>query len=178
MSFEPGKQYKITNAQGGTVIDLSGSDHKSIIGWPWHDGDNQKAGGLRFGGSSWILQQEPEDGGQWSLKSVETGQYLGFEGKPNDATRIVAVDQRQLWDIYPEDEDPASFRLWVRGTRLDLVLTDGNATPGTPLQLSAACTGQNQVWKFEKADMKGWCRVSLMAPVVMNVMVMVTVHEI
>ena len=63
---------------------------------------------IRYSGS---YNRSQRAGGQWSLKSVESGKYLlGLEGKPNDATRIVAVNQRQLWDIYPEDEDPASFR--------------------------------------------------------------------
>jgi hypothetical protein len=41
-------------------------------------------------------------------------------------------------------------RLWVRGTLLVAELTNGSDTPGTPLQLWAASTGQHQVWKFQE----------------------------
>jgi hypothetical protein len=52
----------------------------------------------------------PEDDGQWSLKSAQSGQYMGFEGEPNDALHLTAVDGRQLWEIYPEGNDPATFK--------------------------------------------------------------------
>lgn len=37
-----GEVYKFVNAQAGTVMDLSGEDNVSVIGYGWHDSDNQK----------------------------------------------------------------------------------------------------------------------------------------
>ena len=43
MSLEGGKTYKITNAKGGTVLDLSGGqEHSPITGYAWHGGANQR----------------------------------------------------------------------------------------------------------------------------------------
>ena len=42
MSVQAGKSYKITNAKGGTVLDLSGGqDQSPITGYAYHGGDNQ-----------------------------------------------------------------------------------------------------------------------------------------
>jgi hypothetical protein len=40
--IKSGKHYKITNIESGFVVDLSGTDGKSIIGWNDHGGVNQK----------------------------------------------------------------------------------------------------------------------------------------
>ena len=40
--FEHGRTYKIVNAKAGNVLDLSGSDNRSLIGWDWHGGHNQQ----------------------------------------------------------------------------------------------------------------------------------------
>ena len=39
---ETGQPYVIINKKSGTVIDLSGEDNQSIIGYNYHGGDNQK----------------------------------------------------------------------------------------------------------------------------------------
>ena len=39
---ESGKLYRLVNGKAGNVLDLSGSDNKSLIGYDWHDGQNQK----------------------------------------------------------------------------------------------------------------------------------------
>ena len=41
-NLELGAAYRLENAWGETVMDLSAGDNKSIIGWGWHGGDNQK----------------------------------------------------------------------------------------------------------------------------------------
>ena len=38
----PGGAYRFVNAKAGNVMDLSGGDNMSVIGYDWHDGDNQK----------------------------------------------------------------------------------------------------------------------------------------
>lgn len=39
---QSGATYRLINAKAGNVLDLSGGDGKSIIGYDWHGGDNQK----------------------------------------------------------------------------------------------------------------------------------------
>lgn len=40
--LEPGAEYRFTNAKAGNVMDLSGGDNRSVIGYDWHGGNNQK----------------------------------------------------------------------------------------------------------------------------------------
>jgi hypothetical protein len=40
--FDPTCKYAIINKQWDTVLDFSGSDFKSAIGYQWHGGDNQQ----------------------------------------------------------------------------------------------------------------------------------------
>ena len=37
-----GAEYKIVNAKAGNVMDLSGQDNRSVIGYDWNGGKNQK----------------------------------------------------------------------------------------------------------------------------------------
>ncbi|KAI0300009.1 ricin B lectin domain-containing protein [Multifurca ochricompacta] len=145
MSIKQGGRYKITNVQTSTVVDLSGVDNKSIIGWGWHGGDNQR----------WILEQKPEDNGQWSIRSVKfNNKYIGFEGDADDGKRLVVTDRRQLWDIYPEGQGGlAKLKLWVPSSLLVADLTKGNATFGTPVQLWASLPAEMQVWNFEELSL-------------------------
>ena len=39
---QAGQTYRLVNLKAGNVLDLSGGDNKSIIGYEWHGGDNQK----------------------------------------------------------------------------------------------------------------------------------------
>ncbi|PIL34506.1 hypothetical protein GSI_03283 [Ganoderma sinense ZZ0214-1] len=137
---ESGRTYKLVNAKAGNVLDLSGSDNKSLIGYDWHDGDNQK----------WHLVQED---GAWVLRNVSTGHYLGVEGEACDGTPVVAVYEPFRWDIWPDEEDSSTYRLFVPNTRYNLDLSDhGNPTPGTPVTLwSKWHPGKNQTWRFEDA---------------------------
>lgn len=41
-----GKSYKIMNEGNGLVLDLSGADGKSVLGWGSHGGPNQQVSRL------------------------------------------------------------------------------------------------------------------------------------
>ena len=118
MAINPGKRYKITSEENGLVLDLSGSDAKSILGWGFHGGENQQVNNLRHFDRSvphahinhgttlqWIMERQDE--GQWALRSVWTQKYLGFENTPKDGTPLDALDKPQHWDIevLPGSED-------------------------------------------------------------------------
>lgn len=87
MSIKSGQRYKITNEKTKLVVDLSGENDKSIIGWKSHGGKNQQ----------WITEEQ--DDGQWTIRSVRAQKYLGFEGTPDNGTRLVGLAKPQLWDI-------------------------------------------------------------------------------
>ncbi|PIL34509.1 hypothetical protein GSI_03286 [Ganoderma sinense ZZ0214-1] len=137
--FEHGRTYKLVNAKAGNVLDLSGSDNRSLIGYGWHGGHNQQ----------WHLHHE--DGG-WVLRNRETGRYLGIEGEARDGTPVIAVEEPFRWHIVADEEDTSTFRLFVPNTHYNLDLSDhGNPTPGTPVTLWGKWhPGKNQTWRFEE----------------------------
>jgi hypothetical protein len=47
-AINSGRRYKIMNVATGFVIDLSGVDNRSIIGWYSHGGDNQKVRAVQY----------------------------------------------------------------------------------------------------------------------------------
>ncbi|KAE9398627.1 carbohydrate-binding module family 13 protein [Gymnopus androsaceus JB14] len=141
MSIESGRTYRITNVKSGTVLDLSGTDGRTISGFSDNGGSNQK----------WQLQQG--QGGQWTFRSDSGGQYLGIDGPVEDGTPLIAVREPVEWDIYPDDRDSSVFRIYVPNapTAMNIDLSDhGNATPGTKVTLWGKWEGQNQTWRFEQ----------------------------
>jgi hypothetical protein len=117
MSINSGQCYKITNEQAKLVVDLSGTNNKSVIGWESHGGTNQQVITFNINISitctsydhntiKWILQKQ--DDGQWTIQSVRSQQYLGFENIPGNGSPLVAVDKPQTWDIViVNNDDPA-----------------------------------------------------------------------
>ncbi|KAI9448742.1 ricin B-like lectin [Lactarius psammicola] len=105
MSIKSGQCYKITNEHTKLVIDLSraDSDHKSIIGWIFHGGENQK----------WITEKQVN--GQWTIRSVcaSAQKYLGVEKTLDNGTLLVGRDEPQFWDIeiLPGCEDSTRLRV-------------------------------------------------------------------
>ncbi|KAJ3751171.1 carbohydrate-binding module family 13 protein [Lentinula detonsa] len=142
MSIQSGNVYKIYNGKSGTILDLSGTDGRTVSGFSDNNGDNQK----------WQLEQGP--GGHWTFRSVASGQYLGVDGPIENGTPLVSVNEPFRWDIYPDDEDSSVFRVYVPGasTATNIDLSDhGNATPGTIVTLWIKWEGKNQTWRFEQA---------------------------
>ncbi|KIK38403.1 carbohydrate-binding module family 13 protein [Suillus luteus UH-Slu-Lm8-n1] len=130
--------YTLRNCQGGTVIDLSGGDNYSIIGYHDHNGPNQ----------AWIFQQEHNG---WFIKSVGADKYLGIEGEVEDAgngTKVVASSTPCKWDVTDSDvEGVSGIRILLHGKKFSVDLSDkGNATEGTPIQLWSRWHGANQIW--------------------------------
>lgn len=106
MSIKSGQRYKITNKLTRLVIDLSGGDNKSIIGFKFHGGENQlvtaftifiTCASYNHGTLQWITEEQ--DDGLWTIQSVSAQTYIGFENDLEDGTHLVALDKPQLWDI-------------------------------------------------------------------------------
>jgi hypothetical protein len=119
MSIKSGQRYKITNEQAKLVVDLSGQNNKSIIGWKSHGGENQQVITFNINISmtctshnhdmlKWILKKQ--DNGQWTIQSVRGQKYLGFEKIPGNGTSLVGLGKLQTWDIEILNcDDPAKI---------------------------------------------------------------------
>ncbi|OSC98570.1 carbohydrate-binding module family 13 protein [Trametes coccinea BRFM310] len=141
MSIEANKVYKITNAKGGTVLDLSGGqDGSPITGYQWHSGANQR----------WQLEQH---GDVYRFKNAATGLFINVDGEPKNFAPIVASTKWADFEIRPDSNDPSTFRVFLKGTNFVLDLSDhGNPNPGTPVTLWESWEGgSNQTWRFEEA---------------------------
>ncbi|KAG2071273.1 ricin B-like lectin [Suillus decipiens] len=130
--------YTFRNCKGGTVMDLSGGDNYSIIGYHDDNGPNQ----------AWTFQN---NGDNWVIKSAGADKYLGIEGDVNsagDGAKVVAVSSPVQWDINDSDvQGVQGIRIMLHGKQLSVDLSDnGNATEGTPVQLWTRWNGANQIW--------------------------------
>ena len=126
--FEHGRTYKIVNAKAGNVLDLSGSDNRSLIGWDWHGGHNQQVRALFLpprlpldlfplcnnavprADSSRVQWRLHHEDGAGVLRNRHTDKYLGIEGEARDGTPVIAVDEPFHWHIVADEEDPSTFR--------------------------------------------------------------------
>ncbi|KAF8264528.1 hypothetical protein EI94DRAFT_461062 [Lactarius quietus] len=159
--IKSGQRYKITNEGNGMVVDLSGADNRSILGWAFHGGENQQVSNLPYryrkwppythNSLQWILEKQGD--GQWTIQSLKYQKYLGFESTPKDGTPVVGLDRPRLWDIEilpdSEDHDNTRVKFWVRSTLLVVEFPKERSELG-PLQLWAARDGRHQVWVLEE----------------------------
>ncbi|PFH47536.1 carbohydrate-binding module family 13 protein [Amanita thiersii Skay4041] len=134
-----GAVYRIVNAKSGTALDLSGTDERSIIGWPKHDGDNQK----------WHVE---ENNGLYSLRNVRYGKYVGLESTHlKDAIKAIATENKFDWEVKQDEDDPTVFRFFVPGTVFNLDLSNhGSDRGGTPVEIWGKWEGRNQCWRLEQ----------------------------
>jgi len=133
--------YTLTNCKGGTVLDLSGADNYSIIGYRNHNGPNQ----------SWIFQKDDSSDNTWYIKSVGSGQYLGIEGHIDnirDGTKVVAVDSPFRWHVEDSDIDGVQgIRILAHHTVFSVDLSNhGDSAEGTRVELWGRWNGPNQIW--------------------------------
>ena len=54
---------------------------------------------------------------RWTFRSVATGLYLGIDGAPRSAGRVVATRIETEWDVRPDREDPSVLRYAPRSTQ-------------------------------------------------------------
>ncbi|KZP23983.1 carbohydrate-binding module family 13 protein [Athelia psychrophila] len=131
------KIYRITNVVGETVIDLSGGDNKSIIGYGDHNGPNQR----------WIFHGDKSG---WTIKSAGTGVYLGVDKDYENGVAVAGVSSPFHWLVEKDKENHDAWRISIPGTKFNLDLADhGNKKPGTPVTIWGHWSGKNQTWKIE-----------------------------
>ncbi|KAL0948453.1 hypothetical protein HGRIS_011026 [Hohenbuehelia grisea] len=138
MSINSGSVYRLINAKAGTALDLSGGDNSSIIGYPYHEGANQK----------WLLEWT---GKGWTFKSSSNGLYLTLSGTATDGTRLTVGSTPMEWHVWPDNLDSSVYRHVSPVSRSDL-WAQGDPTPGTPITLWYRWNGRHQTWKFEAGE--------------------------
>ncbi|KAI0804699.1 carbohydrate-binding module family 13 protein [Irpex lacteus] len=137
--LEPGAVYRFINAKAGNVLDLSGDDNRSCIGWEWHGGDNQR----------WRLEKV-RDADAWVIVNVATGGYLSITQNLVDGIQVEVTSDPTQWSIQNDEEDPSLFRFFVLNTWFNLDLADhGNPNNGTPVTVWGKWEGRNQCWRLE-----------------------------
>ncbi|KAI9439148.1 ricin B lectin domain-containing protein [Lactarius indigo] len=142
LSIKSGQRYKITNQKTKLVLDLSGINNKSIIGYNFHGGANQQ----------WLIEKQVNS--QYTIRSLGHQKYLSIEETPDNGAHLVGLDKPQFWDIeiLPGSDDPTKLSVklcqWIRGTCFvpDCPVEKDVATD---LQL-AKTSGENQVWVLEQ----------------------------
>jgi len=136
--IKDGARYIIHNVKGTTVLDLNGSDGRTIIGYPRHGGKNQQWETIRT-----------ENG--WHIKSVGSDKYLSLDGEPRDDVRLIATQRPFEWHLWDDAKNTSTIRICVPNTKHNVDLTDyGNSAPGTPIAIWGRWEGTNQTWKFER----------------------------
>jgi len=133
--------YKITNVKASKiVVDLSAGDNKTVIGYPDHDGDNQK----------WLFTFTQN---AWTIKNKAVGTYLApaDTSSPTNGTGLVASDSPFIWDIWHDETQSGKYRIFVPNTPFNLDLTGyGNSTPGNPIQTWKKYKNTWQIWTIAK----------------------------
>ncbi|KAH9030989.1 carbohydrate-binding module family 13 protein [Lactarius pseudohatsudake] len=142
MSIQSGRRYKIINKASRLVVDLSGADNRSILGYDYHGGGNQQ----------WIIDRQDND--QWTIRSAEHHKYLGVVSTPRDGIQLVGVDEPQSWNIEILGEAGPVVKLgqWNNDTFFvaDFPLErQGNSGA---IQLWTAWGGENQSWILEELN--------------------------
>ncbi|KAF8338534.1 carbohydrate-binding module family 13 protein [Amanita rubescens] len=133
--------YNIINVESGTVMDQSGTDHVSIIGWPANGGDNQQ----------WDVQPT-SNGNYYAIKNVYFGTYLGYR-KLILGANAIGVEFPIPWALFPDEQDPTTYRFFVPKSDLNLeVARHGSDKPGTPIVIASQIPEPNQTWRFQRVE--------------------------
>jgi len=131
------------SAASETMMDLSGGDSKSIIGFPGHGLENQQ----------WHFERL---GAGWSIRSVHTGSYLTIEKGLGDRFPVVANAYPVAWAAHEEpseEEDLINIRIFWPNTSYNIELLEGSATPGAKILLRTANRfpeARHQVWRLQR----------------------------
>ncbi|KAL5521905.1 hypothetical protein ACEPAF_1759 [Sanghuangporus sanghuang] len=136
--LEPGV-YVMRNLRSDSVIDLSGGDNKSIIGFPRHGFENQQ---WEFG----IL------GDGWYIRSAHSGAYLNIEKGLGDGFPVIANSYPAAWVVENRPgEGHNVFRISWPNTPYSFDLDNGDPTPGTKVNLWSNISGaRHQLWQLQR----------------------------
>ncbi|RDB22015.1 hypothetical protein Hypma_010814 [Hypsizygus marmoreus] len=134
--LQPGV-YQVFNFVSGTALDLDGINLKSIIGFPPHDGPNQK----------WEFSPL---GKGYSIRNLHGGTYLTVEDGIRDGVPIVASPYPASWALEADDFEQRIWRIaWPNTTFLFDLADHGSQKPSTPIQLWTRYPFEScRLWRF------------------------------
>ncbi|KAI0084556.1 hypothetical protein BDY19DRAFT_528933 [Irpex rosettiformis] len=135
--------YSLMNTTGGTCLDLSGADDKSIIGFPGHNRPNQQ----------WRFESLGEG---FTIRNLHTKRYLTVEdGVAHEATLTVSAFP-VAWkvDVVSEGEQVSIRLLWPNERYAVSLAGSGNGKPCTKVHLENASPNFKwQIWRLlERED--------------------------
>ncbi|KZT08244.1 carbohydrate-binding module family 13 protein [Laetiporus sulphureus 93-53] len=132
-------KFILRNVKSGTVLDLSGADRRSILGWTVHRGHNQQWEFLPYGRGYAIRAV-------W--RPTADPLYLSVENT-NQEPQVVASPFPTSWELHVDQRTETVHIQWS-GTSYAIELGDqGSATPGTRAQLMIGKAEEfSQSWQF------------------------------
>ncbi|EKM74840.1 hypothetical protein AGABI1DRAFT_116707 [Agaricus bisporus var. burnettii JB137-S8] len=140
-----GNRYTLRNvANTDAVLDLSGEDNRSLIGYEPHGGDNQK----------WLLEEVI---GGWLLQNVASGLYVSVDASPDqdgdyaNDTNVIGAEEKFIWHIWQEEGVENAFRDRVSVPNVRKSLDLSNHGAGPDVKIWGKWEGKNQLWYFEEA---------------------------
>ncbi|KAI0354430.1 hypothetical protein OH77DRAFT_1426006 [Trametes cingulata] len=133
--------YVLLNARGGTAVDMSGADNKTLIGWPMHGGPNQQWEFIPSG-HGYVIR---------CVRRSKEGHplYLTTEAGVGEHIAIVASTYPVSWNV-EQTED--GIKISWPNTDLVFTLADsGSKNPGTKIQLMRLKSGDpSQLWHYTR----------------------------
>ncbi|KAI0697195.1 ricin B lectin domain-containing protein [Cerioporus squamosus] len=132
--------YVLLNARGGTAVDLSGADNKTIIGYPMHGGPNQQWEFIPTG-HGYIIRCVRRSSEGHSL-------YLTTDGSVKHGATIVASPYPVAWNVEPTED---GIRISWPNSEFSFDLADwGNSAAGTKIQLAHRREEPCQLWHYTR----------------------------
>jgi hypothetical protein len=136
--FQPAV-YVLINGRGGTVVDISAADNKSIVGDTFDGGKQQQ----------WRFEQL---GQGFSICNVLTGLYITSEAGIDDNIALTTSPFPTSWAVGIDGNHDGN--IWISWPNTGFVLdltNNGQSTPGTPIHLHNKRSPRNpcQSWRFQ-----------------------------
>ncbi|KAI0072616.1 hypothetical protein K474DRAFT_1667604 [Panus rudis PR-1116 ss-1] len=131
--------FTLTNVRSGSTLDVSGADGKTLIGYPFHGGQNQQ----------WQVDQL---GPGCLIRGVAHGTYLTFEDDRIECCQLVMSEFPVTWkleSVRTEGSDSYIRIQWPNGKFAAHLADDGSGTPGAKVQLRPTnLDDDSQVWRL------------------------------
>ncbi|EPS42179.1 hypothetical protein H072_3918 [Dactylellina haptotyla CBS 200.50] len=139
--IEPGRTYAIRNVAAGTVLDVNNVDWKTVTGWQFNGGDDQK----------WTIYRTL---GHYAIRNLGSGTYLGIPEESqtvSDGTPLICSEEQLQWQI--EGAGNGQFRIYYPDHGRSIVVDlEGGGSPadGTAAILSSEIPEKpSQLWFFD-----------------------------
>ncbi|KAI0370736.1 hypothetical protein BV20DRAFT_943443 [Pilatotrama ljubarskyi] len=138
--------YVLLNARGGTAVDMSGADNKTLIGWPMHGGPNQQWEFIPSG-HGYLIR---------CVRRSKEGHplYLTTEQGVGEHVAIVASPYPVSWNVEQTEDGIRYINRLISWPNTDLVFSlaaSGSKNPGTKIHLMRLKVNDpSQLWHYTR----------------------------